>query len=162
METHKHARRPMDPLTPAPKPGRSESDLLFADELEIQCAARRSATPQDTEEHRFGSKVRSSAARDSAVERIELIPILPIDEENAQRFPVETTLLSPTPRQVAAPNPEKLQRPTLPDRRDAYRAAPLITRPRRRLPLARAGVMAVMAIADTAKFDITRQRQRRY
>lgn len=146
METQKHARRPMDPLTPAAKAGRDETDLLFADELEIQCAARRSATPQkDTDEHRRGSKVPSKTARDLAVGPIELIPILPIDEENARSFPVETTLLSPSPRQVVAPNLEKLQRSTLPDRQDVYRAAPLMTRPRRRLPLARAGVMAVIA-----------------
>ena len=146
METQKHARRPMDPLTPAAKAGRDETDLLFADELEIQCAARRSATPEkDTDEHRRGSKVPSKTARDLAVAPIELIPILPIDEENARSFPVESTLLSPSPRQVVAPNLVKLQRSTPPDRQDVYRAAPLMTRPRRKLPLARAGVMAVIA-----------------
>ena len=97
------------PLTPASKPRPNETDLLFADELEIQCAARRSATPQkNTDNHRLGSGVASKPPVDLALERIELIPILPIDQENARRFPVETTV-SPSPRQVVAPNPEKLQ-----------------------------------------------------
>lgn len=146
METQKHPRRPIAPLTPASKSGGNEADLLFADELEIQCAARRSARPQtNTDDHRLGSKGPSHAARDLADQPIELIPILPIDEENARRFPVEPALLSPPPRQVVAVNPEPVHRSALPDRMDVFRAAPVIARPRRRFRLAHAGAIAVIA-----------------
>ena len=113
--------------------GRDESDLLFADELEIKCVAKRSVVAS------------SKAPRDFRVEQIELIPILPIDEENARRFPVETSLLSPATLRVVPPK----QRPTTPALEELNlptraMARPQRTRPQRRW-LARVGVLSVIA-----------------
>ncbi len=132
METEKHPRRPMNHSTSQTN-GRDETDLLFADELEIQCVAQRSAVAS------------SKPPRDFRVEQIELIPILPIDEENARRFPVETSLLStatvrvvPPKRRATAPLLEELNRST------AAIARPQRARPQRRW-LARVGALSVIA-----------------
>ena len=111
--------------------GRAETDLLFADELEIQCVAQRSAV------------VPSKGPRAFAVEQfqqIELIPILPIDEENARRFPVETNLLATAPLRVV---PAK-QRTTAPVPGELTRSTPRIARPQRRW-LVRVGALSVIA-----------------
>ncbi len=130
MEIDKPRRRPMNHSTSETR-GRAETDLLFADELEIQCVAQRSAV------------VPSKAPRAFAVERfqqIELIPILPIDEENARRFPVETNLLTTAPLRVV---PAK-QRTTAPVAEALNRSTPRIARPQRRW-LVRVGALSVIA-----------------
>ena len=130
MEIDKPSRRPMNHSTPETK-GRAETDLLFADELEIQCVAQRSAA------------VPSKAPRAFAVEQfqqIELIPILPIDEENARRFPVETNLLTTAPLRVV---PAK-QPTTAPVAGKLNRSTPRIARPQRRW-LVRIGALSVIA-----------------
>ena len=132
MEIDKHPRRPMNHSTSEPK-GRAETDLLFADELEIQCVAQRSAVAP------------SKAPRALAVEQIELIPILPIDEENARRFPVETNLLSNAPLRVV-PAKERSSRPALEEwnRPTPSPTRPRIARPQRRW-LVRVGALSVIA-----------------
>ena len=132
MEIDKHPRRPMNHSTSETK-GRAETDLLFADELEIQCVAQRSAV------------VPSKAPRALAVEQIELIPILPIDEENARRFPVETNLLSNAPLRVV-PAKERSSRPALEEwnRPTPSTTRPRIARPQRRW-LVRVGALSVIA-----------------
>ena len=130
MEIYKPPRRPMNHSTSETK-GRAETDLLFADELEIQCVAQRSAV------------VPSKAPRAFAVEQfqhIELIPILPIDEENARRFPVETNLLTTAPLRVV---PAK-QRTTAPIAEQLNRSTSRIARPQRRW-LVRVGALSVIA-----------------
>ena len=130
MEIDKPSRRPMNHSTSETK-GRAETDLLFADELEIQCVAQRSAV------------VPSKGPRAFAVEQfqqIELIPILPIDEENARRFPVETNLLATAPLRVV---PAK-QRTTAPVPWELTRSTPRIARPQRRW-LVRVGALSVIA-----------------
>jgi hypothetical protein len=131
MEIDKHPRRSTNPRVTSTSEtnGRAEPDLLFADELEIQCVAGRSVN------------VPSKAARDLTDQRIELIPILPIDEENARRFPAETTLLSTVPLRVG---PAKL-RSTPPVREELHRSTPVTARPRRMFRLARVGALAVIA-----------------
>jgi hypothetical protein len=129
MEIEKPPRRPMSHSTSATK-GRAETDLLFADELEIQCVAQRNAV------------VPSKAHRAFAVEQfqqIELIPILPIDEENARRFPVETNLLTTAPLRVV---PAKQR--TAPVAEELNRSTSRIARPQRRW-LVRVGALSVIA-----------------
>jgi len=130
MEFEKLSRRPMNHSTSEAK-GRAETDLLFADELEIQCVAKR------------GAVVPSKVARAPAVEQfqqIELIPILPIDEENARQFPVETDLLATAPLRVV---PAK-QPTTAPVAGKLNRSTPRIARPQRRW-LVRIGTLSVIA-----------------
>ena len=130
MEFDKLSRRPMNHSTSEAK-GRAETDLLFADELEIQCVAKR------------GAVVPSKAPRAFAVEQfqqIELIPILPIDEENARQFPVETDLLTTAPLRVV---PAK-QPTTAPIAGKLNRSTPRIARPQRRW-LVRIGALSVIA-----------------
>jgi hypothetical protein len=130
MEIDKPSRRPMNHSTSEAK-GRAETDLLFADELEIQCVAKRSAV------------VPSKVARALAVEQfqqIELIPILPIDEENARQFPVETSLLTTAPLRVV---PAK-QRTTASVAEELNRSTRRIARPQRRW-LVRVGALSVIA-----------------
>src|SRR5258705_5335174 len=130
MEIDKPSRRPMNHSTSEAK-GRAETDLLFADELEIQCVAKR------------GAVVPSKVARALAVEQfqqIELIPILPIDEENARQFPVESSLLTTAPLRVV---PAK-QRTTAPVAEGLNRSTRRIARPQRRW-LVRVGALSVIA-----------------
>ena len=129
MEIDKPPRRPMSHTTSETK-GRAETDLLFADELEIQCVAQRSAV------------VPSKAPRAFAVEQfqhIELIPILPIDEENARRFPVETNLLTTAPLRVV-----RAKQRTVPVAEELNRSTSRIARPQRRW-LVRVGALSVIA-----------------
>jgi hypothetical protein len=136
MEIHKHPRRPMN-HSASKTNGHAETDLLFADELEMQCVAQRStvATPRAP---------RGPAVKQ--VEQIELIPILPIDEENAARFldefPVEANLLSTAPLRVV---PAKQLATTLVLQELRRPRSPLIARPKRRFRLARVGALAVIA-----------------
>jgi hypothetical protein len=131
MEINKHPRRPTNPRVRSRSEtnGCDETDLLFADELEIQCVAQRSAIAT------------SKAARYLQDEQIELIPILPIDEENARRFPVETNLLSTAPLRVVPAKP----RATPPVLEELHRYTPVTARPQRRFRLARVGALAVIA-----------------
>src|SRR4029078_3438994 len=109
MEFDKLSRRPMNHSTSEAK-GRAETDLLFADELEIQCVAKR------------GAVVPSKVARALAVEQfqqIALIPLLQTDEKKPRQFPVEADLLATAPLRVVpakqpttAPVAGKLNRST--------------------------------------------------
>jgi hypothetical protein len=130
MEIDKRPRHPANPrvTSTCDTNGRDETGLLFADEQEIHSVAHR------------GVNATSKAVRDLADGQIELIPILPIDEQNARRFPAETTLLSAAPLRVAL-----AQRSGPPVREKLHRSRPATARPRRTFRLARGGAMAVIA-----------------
>jgi hypothetical protein len=130
METDKPARVPTSSrVTSSRETGRNE-DVLFADEMEI---ARRNV------------KGTSKSAGSLADEPIAVIPILPIDEENARQFPAETASRSAAPLPIVPANPQQLQRSTPRVREEFHRFPAVTARQQRIFTLSGAGAIAVIA-----------------